>query len=433
MKRLYISIIFVVLGSIFITGWGLDKLVANDTTLDNSGEAKLYEKLIEGFHDELVQVSQQELNDKALKLSKQFQLAIAIKDTNSIALPVELHQQLSQTGGLLLAAETGSYLLKELNKYPNKLIQLNLPTEEVKESAYDMLLTIILYLCICLILILWLLPLTRRLYLLNTTASKIGAGDISARVKTSRFSYLYVFEKSFNNMANQIEKLFADNKILARSLSHDIRTPMACLRFGIDAAIDSKNIEKKDSYIRRMDDELTRMEDMTEAFLEYASLEQHSFNLRLDNSNINDLLLSVGSDCSTLAEKNKIELNYNLPKEEIYHTVDFHWCYRAFQNLISNAVQHAISTVEISAHLESQSLYITIEDDGDGIPKDKQKIIFDPFVKLDKERARADGHFGLGLAITAKVVSWHNATIAAGSSKNLKGARVTICFPITQA
>ena len=53
-----------------------------------------------------------------------------------------------------------------------------------------------------------------------------------------------MLEQSFNTMASQIEKLVADNKILARSLSHDIRTPMACLRFGVEAALDTKSLEK---------------------------------------------------------------------------------------------------------------------------------------------------------------------------------------------
>lgn len=429
MKRLYISIIFVVLGAIFITGWGLDKLVANDTPFYKSTEVKLYGKLIDGFHEQLNDLNRAELTDKTLFLSTQFQLDISIVDLSAIAFPLELQHQMSQSGGLLLETETGAYLLKELEKHSDKLIQLNIPNEPVRNTTYDMILTIALYLSICLILVLWLLPLTRRLYLLNTTARKIGAGDISARVLTSRYSYLYVFEKSFNNMANQIEKLFTDNKILARSLSHDIRTPMACLRFGIDAAIDAKNIEKKDSYIRRMDDELSRMEEMTAAFLEYASLEQHSFHLRLEESNINDLLLSVGADCAALAEKYSVSISYDLPAQPINHTIDFHWCYRALQNLIGNAVQHAKLNVRISAYTEKKSLYIVIEDDGKGIPKDQQQAIFAPFVKLDKERARSDGHFGLGLAITAKVVNWHNATIAASSSKQLKGAQIDLHFP----
>jgi len=429
MKRLYFSIIIVVLGAIFTTGWGLDKLVALNTPASKSSETKLYENLIEGFHSELSHTSQEHLTQKVKRLSEQFHVNISIKDTNSIALPQELHQQLSQIGGLQLADESGAYLVKMLSNFPTKLIQINIPNPPVRDNAYDIFLTIFLYLCIGLILVLWLFPLTRRLYLLNVTASEIGSGNISARVPASRFSYLHIFERSFNNMAHQIEKLFNDNKILARSLSHDIRTPMACLRFGIDAAITTKDLDKKNIYLKRMDDELTRMEEMTEAFLEYASLEKHGFHLRLDNTNINELLSSVGNDCATLAEKNNVTLSYSIASQPIYHDIDFHWCYRALQNILSNAIQHAKSTVNISATIEEQSLFITIEDDGKGIPKDKQEVIFEPFIKLDKDRARADGHFGLGLAITAKVVDWHNAKISATNSIILDGANITICFP----
>ena len=81
-------------------------------------------------------------------------------------------------------------------------------------------------------------------------------------------------------MAGKIENLVADNKILVRSLSHDIRTPMSCLRFGIEAALDSKSIDKKNSYLTRMDNELTLMEEMTSLFLDYASMERQALNLK---------------------------------------------------------------------------------------------------------------------------------------------------------
>jgi signal transduction histidine kinase len=430
MKRLYISIIFVVLGALFIIGWGLDTLVADDIPTKQSPESILYEKLIEGFHDELNLVEQNQLQTKSQQLSQQFQIHVAIKESDSIALPFELKQHINQKGGLLLEADSGTYLLKQLTNYPNKLIQLDIPHEPVQDNSYDILLTLILYISICIILVIWLLPLTRRLYLLNITASKICLGDISARVAYNRFSYLHIFEKSFNRMAEKIEKLFTDNQILARSLSHDIRTPMACLRFGIDAAIDTDDLDKKNKYINRMDDELTRMEEMTEAFLEYASLEKYSFDLRLDQVNINDLLSSVGKDCTPLADKYHIHITYQLSEQPIMHTLDFHWCYRALQNLIGNAIQHADTTVNITSRQIGKSIFIHIEDDGAGIPKNKQQVIFEPFVKLDKNRARAEGHFGLGLAITAKVVSWHHAQITASDSTHLKGADICICFTV---
>ena len=72
MKRLYISIVLVVLGALFISGWGLDMIVADDSPTKKSPESMLYEKLIEGFHHELNLVAPSQLQAKSEKLSQQF-------------------------------------------------------------------------------------------------------------------------------------------------------------------------------------------------------------------------------------------------------------------------------------------------------------------------------------------------------------------------
>ena len=72
---------------------------------------------------------------------------------------------------------------------------------------------------------------------------------------------------------------------------------------------------------------------------------------------------------------------------------------------------------------------ITVEDDGKGIADDKLAIIFTPFVKLDADRSREQGHFGLGLAICSKVMDWHQGSINASNSKQLSGACFTLNFP----
>jgi signal transduction histidine kinase len=255
--------------------------------------------------------------------------------------------------------------------------------------------------------------------LLTNTAASIGEGHLNARVPASRFSYISLFENSFNRMAAQIEKLVADNKILARSMSHDIRTPMSCLRFGVEAAIDTKDIIKKDLYLARMETELTRMEDMTTAFLEYAGMERQGFHLKHELVDIDHFLQGINSDFQSLAEQHSIELKYRASKtfinQKITLSLDFHWCYRAIQNLLSNAMQYAHSTVLISAYCQQNYLHISVKDDGKGIPEENIKNIFAPFVKLDVDRSRELGHFGLGLAISAKVVHWHNGTIQANN------------------
>jgi signal transduction histidine kinase len=417
MRRLYISIILTVIGSLFIITWGLDKIVAKQEPTQAQSEYAIYYQLIEGFDRQLSSQPLDNLSAFSQQLSQTYQITLQLDKSKNIALPTELNTQLSQKGGLLLASETQPYLLKQLTSHPAYIIQLSLPIMEVDDHKINMIMTATLYLGVCVILLAWLFPLTRRLYLLTNTAAQIGAGNLTARMPLSRLSYISLLESSFNRMATQIEKLVADNKILARSMSHDIRTPMSCLRFGVEAALDTENIEKKNQYLNRMEAELTRMEDMTTAFLEYAGMERQGFRLKRELININDFLNTINSDFQSLAEQHKIELKYQASAECVKQPVslplDFHWCYRAIQNLLGNAVQYAQSQVIITSYQKNNRLYITVEDDGKGIPAESIESIFDPFVKLDADRSRELGHFGLGLAISAKVVHWHNGSIHA--------------------
>ena len=429
MKSLYASIIFTAFSALFFIGWGLDKLVADHSVSEDSQEIIFYKQLIEGLSQQLNQVSPEEIPQETTKFSQFFQMDLTLKNADNIALPRTLSSKLSQDGGLLLASESGAYLLKSIKGYPEKILQLNLPPEPVKNQDLDLFLTVALYVGVCGILILWSLPLTRRIYLLNAAAAKFGKGDFQVRVPKSRFSYITMLEDSFNRMAGQIETLVADNKMLASSLSHDIRTPMACLRFGVDAALDTEHMEKKDLYLNRMDNELTRMEDMTSAFLEYAGLERHGLHLKITTVEVNGILASIIEDSKSLAEQHNITINAKYPEQKITCDIDFHWCYRAIQNLVSNAFQYAGSQVLLTLSTADNKVIITVEDDGQGIPEDKQKSIFAPFVKLDQNRSREQGHFGLGLAISAKVMDWHQGSINAANSTTLSGACFTLTIP----
>jgi signal transduction histidine kinase len=429
MKRLYISMVVAVLGALFIISWGLDKLVAKQGNEHENTELVVYQKLIDGFEQQLSSIKADGLLEKTNQLAKNFQVNVSLESTDNIALPPSLLAQLSQPGGLLLASQDDAYLLRKISLYPQTLIHLQLPAMVSENEQENLLFTLILYLGICGILLLWLLPLTRRLYLLTFAAAKIGAGDLSIRVPYNRLSYINTLESSFNNMAARIEKLVADNKILARSISHDIRTPMSCLRFGVEAALDCDDLNKKNNYLLRMENELTRMEDMTTAFLDYAGMERQSFHLNTELIDVNNLIKLVTRDCQSLAEQHNIKLTCQSLSIEKFYSLDFHWCYRAALNLVSNAIQHANSQVILSVELTQQGFSIAVEDDGKGIPKDKRDVIFSPFIKLDSSRSREQGHFGLGLAISAKVMDWHQGTIKVIAGLHLSGARFILLFP----
>lgn len=434
MRGLYLSITFTVLGSLFFVGWGLDKLAEHaDSGPENNQENQLtllYHQLSQGLAQQLNVLPEKVLTTTVNQFQQQYQITSHLVLTADIALPSTLLAQLENNGTLLLASQNDQYLLRKLTQHPTYILQLNFPLEQEENQPFHYVLTIALYIGICAIVLLWVFPLTRRLFLLNNAAAKIGEGQLNIRIAPSRFSYIKMLEKSFNNMASQIEKLVADNKILARSLSHDIRTPIACLRFGLEAALESKTLEKKDSYLTRMDSELTNMEEMTSAFLEYASMERQAFQLNKQTTDINALINSAITDCEMLARQKHVSVKLVSTTSTIHYSLDYHWCSRALVNLISNAIGFANKQVLLSLSCHDKALILTIEDDGKGIANDKLDVIFTPFVKLEAERSREQGHFGLGLAICVKVTDWHHGTITASNSNKLSGACFTLKLPI---
>ncbi|MGL1955763.1 MAG: ATP-binding protein [Colwellia sp.] len=436
MRGLYLSIIFTVLGSLFFIGWGLDKLAEHVEPDKNNKQEQhstlLYRQLAQGLALQLDSQTEKSLFDTVSQFQQQYKINCQLVLSNDIALPQTLQAQLIDHGGLLLASQNDQYLLKKLEQHPSYLLRINFPVEHEENQPFNFILTLALYLSICGMLVLWVFPLSRRLYLLNNAAAKIGDGQLNIRISPSKFSYIKMLEKSFNNMASQIEKLIADNKILARSLSHDIRTPIACLRFGLEAAIDSETLDKKNNYLARMDNELTNMEEMTSAFLEYASMERQALHLKKQETNVCSLINSAINDCKILAKQKNVNVELTKAPEQLLYTLDYHWCYRALVNLISNAISYANSTVLLNLKVINKELVITIEDDGKGIASDKLDVIFTPFVKLEANRSREQGHFGLGLAICAKVVDWHQGTITTSNNEHLCGACFTLTFPMVK-
>ena len=162
MRRLYISIILTVMGSLFIITWGLDKIVAKQAPEQVQSEYAIYHQLIEGFDLQLSATELEKLITFSEELSQAYQVKLHLDKSENIALPKELNQQLTQTGGLLLASETQPYLIKKLSQHPDYVMQLSLPALELEDQNINILLTAILYLGVCIILLVWLFPLTRR-------------------------------------------------------------------------------------------------------------------------------------------------------------------------------------------------------------------------------------------------------------------------------
>ena len=103
----------------------------------------------------------------------------------------------------------------------------------------------------------------------------------------------------------------------------------------------------------------------------------------------------------------------------------------AMRNLMRNAFKYANKEIRVSAELLDGKILIHVDDDGIGIPEAERDHVFSAFTRLDRSRDRATGGYGLGLAITRRVLELHGGQARADASP-LGGARFTLIWQAQQ-
>ncbi len=103
------------------------------------------------------------------------------------------------------------------------------------------------YLILVFIFFLWSSPLVKQLMALRLAAKSFGEGKLDERITPSSISYIRDIELEFNQMAKRIDNLVSDVKMLSTAVSHDLRTPLARIRFGIDTIqeVDDKTLRNE--------------------------------------------------------------------------------------------------------------------------------------------------------------------------------------------
>lgn len=424
MTRLFSGLLLTGLLSLFLLGYLIDRVT--DSEQSPSRQETLSAHLLDYLVSQSRLLPEQQLQHHYQQQAAALGLPLQLAPYQALALPPELTAQLASPGGLALATSEQDYLVRQLPSHPAWLLKLALPPEQ-EHHPLSLWLTLGLYTGLALLLLLWLWPLVNRLNMLTRLAARFGLGEHDIRLPASRLSYIPRLEHSFNQMAEQISQLLHENRLLAKSLSHDLRTPIACLRFGLDAVQEATTTERKQQLLLRMEQDVDRMETMVNSFLEFASLSRIALNLEFSRYNMQHWLTEYCHNIEPLMQQHQLRLSLLMTEPVLYSQINPHWLERALNNIVGNACRFAASQIQISISASQQhKLLISISDDGPGIAaKDSQNILL-PFVKLDNPTHNNAPHFGLGLAISAEIMKWHHGRIVVDSDPILAGARFSL-------
>ena len=425
MKKLTLSLIVAILTAIIFLGWGLDTFFNEYQEQKDTDEYSAYRKIIAPLANTLDKTDNFEQFVTTWQNQNQQQLTLT--PLAEFPLPDSLRDNFSQGEPLVLESEE-LITVNQLLLSQQQVLTLNIQQQYKQEGnlTLQVALTTVFYAGILLCVFIWLYPLIKRLRLLRSTAQNFGEGDFSERIHISSTSYIVDIENEFNRMAEKIETLVEDNKLLSNAVSHDLRTPLARLRFGIEALSETNKPETKEKYIRHLSQDIQEMENLVAVLLNYARLEQKMVKVERLPLNLNTLIQGcVQSLTSSDSTDVPIDMT-GLSKFQIIVDGDENYLSMLINNLLSNAQQYAVKQVRITTEQTAKSVILSVSDDGPGITVEKRENIFKPFTRGENNSEQKG--YGMGLAIVARVAVWHGAQVVISQSAELGGAKFTVTF-----
>jgi two-component system sensor kinase ParS len=297
------------------------------------------------------------------------------------------------------------------------------PFEPVSEGWAARFLPVIFYASILVIVGLWLRPLLTDLRVLTDAAQKF-ASDYREPLDTAhRTTQLRSLARNLDDMSARVSQLIQGQKEMTAALSHEMRTPLARVRFAV-AILEGQVDERLHLQLRAVSNDVQQIDDLISGMLDYARLDHPGLRMNLEAVSVGPWITQVLAACAP--HERRVDVRHE-GVDTLW--MEPHLMELALSNLLTNALRYARHEVSIEV-LRGQGGYrLIVEDDGEGIPEGQRASVFHAFTRLDTSRNRETGGYGLGLAIVARIAALHRGRVSAGTSARLGGARLALEWP----
>lgn len=242
--------------------------------------------------------------------------------------------------------------------------------------------------------------LNRPLRAMALAARTVGRGEMPPRLSESGPAEVADLAHAFNQMAHDLQQLDADRALILAGVSHDLRTPLARLRLGIEmCGADPADVDAMVSDIEDMDRIINQ-------FLEFSKKDGGEQLEALD-------LAALADELATLYARR----GFTIPVDHRGAALALarpQALRRALTNLIENAIHYAGQAPELEVGSPAGKPTIHVLDRGPGIPPDEAERVKRPFTRLESARSNTKGS-GLGLAIVDRSVRGQNGEFRLGA------------------
>lgn len=274
--------------------------------------------------------------------------------------------------------------------------------------------------------------LTKRLETLQRGVERWGQGDLSARIPVEGEDEVAFLSRRFNVAAERVETLLQSHKTLLANASHELRSPLARIRMGLEVAGDQPLTPAQRTEVRRSIEELDQLIDeiLLASRLDAKAADDESALGTLEDV---DMVGLAAEECARVSA--------DLDIAEGSHDVVVHGSARLLRRVVRNLLENArrygrasgaqAADIRLSMARSGQMVELAVEDNGPGVPAELREKIFEPFYRLPGASER-EGGVGLGLSLVRKVIERHGGTVHCEnrSGSEGSGARFVVTLPL---
>ncbi|MGI6032008.1 MAG: HAMP domain-containing sensor histidine kinase [Coriobacteriales bacterium] len=266
---------------------------------------------------------------------------------------------------------------------------------------------------------------------ITKAASSIKEGDLTARTNLFGDDELSQLGKTFDEMADSIQRDRDLERQLIGDVAHELRTPLMAIQATVEAIQDGV-FPADEEHLATISSETRRLGRLVEALLHLNRLENGTVEVKRELVDVSDLVNDLTLTNEALVESSGLTFVSEI-EPEIKIIGDHDLVMQAVANLLSNAVRYTPEggTITLRARRIEGNASISVTDTGVGLAKEDLDKVFSRFWRADSARSNISGGLGIGLALVKEVADQHSGSVSVESVLG-EGSTFTINIPLAR-
>ena len=253
---------------------------------------------------------------------------------------------------------------------------------------------------------------------------ELARGDLEVRVPEHGPAEVAELAASFNEMGDNLRRLFDSRRELVAWASHDLRTPLASMQAMLEAVED--DLAAPEEYVPVLREQVRVLSVLVDDLFELARIDAGALTIEMLRLPMAPIVSSSLKSIEAEARSRHVRLDADVD-EEITARFEPDKVERVLMNLLTNALRHTPSDGAVAVLVEptQDEVRVAVEDTGAGIDVEARERMFERFWRGDQSRSSRGA--GLGLAIARGLVEAHGGRIWA---ENREGGGARVCFTL---